>query len=119
MPPEETSAETQPETKKTNKKAKAESGGADERAAASPRLAGTGRNDACPCGSGKKYKKCHLIGDEAATAPIPEAPDPRQKLATAWGLIAPRRPGAAEKEFRAAQELEPTLPAARVRIGKA
>lgn len=23
-----------------------------------------GRNDPCPCGSGKKYKKCHLIGGE-------------------------------------------------------
>jgi uncharacterized protein YchJ len=21
-----------------------------------------GRNDACPCGSGKKYKKCHMVG---------------------------------------------------------
>ena len=25
-----------------------------------------GRNDPCPCGSGKKYKKCHLDGDRAA-----------------------------------------------------
>jgi hypothetical protein len=24
-----------------------------------------GRNDPCHCGSGKKYKKCHLRGDEA------------------------------------------------------
>ena len=24
-----------------------------------------GRNDPCPCGSGKKYKKCHLPADEA------------------------------------------------------
>ncbi len=23
-----------------------------------------GRNDLCWCGSGKKYKKCHLDGDE-------------------------------------------------------
>jgi uncharacterized protein YecA (UPF0149 family) len=22
-----------------------------------------GRNDPCPCGSGKKYKKCHLLID--------------------------------------------------------
>lgn len=28
------------------------------------RLKNTGRNDACPCGSGKKYKKCHLLEDE-------------------------------------------------------
>lgn len=26
----------------------------------------TGRNDACPCGSGKKYKKCHQGDDDAA-----------------------------------------------------
>ena len=25
----------------------------------------TGRNDSCPCGSGKKYKHCHLHADEA------------------------------------------------------
>jgi hypothetical protein len=30
------------------------------------RLKKTGRNDPCPCGSGKKYKKCHLFEDEAA-----------------------------------------------------
>ncbi len=24
------------------------------------------RNDPCPCGSGKKYKKCHMAQDEAA-----------------------------------------------------
>ena len=32
-------------------------------------MAKTGRNDLCPCGSGKKYKKCHERGDrgEAAT----------------------------------------------------
>jgi len=24
-----------------------------------------GRNDPCPCGSGKKYKKCHMPADES------------------------------------------------------
>ncbi len=37
-----------------------------------------GRNDPCPCGSGKKYKKCCLAGDQEAssrpTAVIPPAP---------------------------------------------
>lgn len=28
------------------------------------RLKSTGRNDTCLCGSGKKYKKCHLQKDE-------------------------------------------------------
>ena len=33
-----------------------------------------GRNDACWCGSGKKYKKCHLDADEGRqTASIPKA----------------------------------------------
>jgi preprotein translocase subunit SecA len=25
-----------------------------------------GRNDPCPCGSGKKYKKCHMPIDEGS-----------------------------------------------------
>lgn len=29
-----------------------------------PRLAGIGRNDPCPCGSGKKFKKCGLLNTE-------------------------------------------------------
>ncbi len=31
-----------------------------------------GRNDPCHCGSGKKYKQCHLKQDEAAGGPPPE-----------------------------------------------
>jgi preprotein translocase subunit SecA len=27
-----------------------------------------GRNDPCPCGSGKKYKKCHMLIDEGVEA---------------------------------------------------
>ena len=27
-----------------------------------------GRNDPCPCGSGKKYKKCHGVNDTGADA---------------------------------------------------
>jgi len=30
-----------------------------------------GRNDPCWCGSGKKYKQCHLRSDEAAAADVP------------------------------------------------
>ena len=29
------------------------------------RLKTVGRNEQCPCGSGKKYKKCHMDSDEA------------------------------------------------------
>ncbi|MGH9445367.1 MAG: SEC-C metal-binding domain-containing protein, partial [Terriglobia bacterium] len=34
-----------------------------------------GRNDPCPCGSGKKYKKCHGAGGPPAAAKPPEATD--------------------------------------------
>jgi hypothetical protein len=30
----------------------------------------TGRNEPCPCGSGKKYKKCCLAGDQAVRRPV-------------------------------------------------
>jgi tetratricopeptide (TPR) repeat protein len=83
------------------------------------RLSSSGRNDPCPCGSGKKYKKCHLLGDEAATMAPLEAPDAQKIVANAWGLFEQRRPGAAEKEFRAALALDPNLVDARVGIGMA
>jgi len=83
------------------------------------RLAGTGRNDACPCGSGKKYKKCHLAADEAAIAAPPTVPDPEVMLASGWRLFEQRRPGAAEKEFRAALTLRPGWPDALAGIGLA
>ncbi|MEZ4512937.1 MAG: SEC-C metal-binding domain-containing protein [Chloroflexota bacterium] len=30
-----------------------------------------GRNDLCPCGSGKKYKNCHMRQDLAAAGASP------------------------------------------------
>ncbi len=49
-------------------------------------MAKTGRNDPCPCGSGKKYKQCCLARDEAAaTARASQpaaAPAPRPKFAS-------------------------------------
>jgi tetratricopeptide (TPR) repeat protein len=83
------------------------------------RLVGTGRNDACPCGSGKKYKKCHLAADEQATATPPTPPNPQEMLAAGWRLFEQRRPGAAEKEFKAALALDAALIDARVGIGMA
>jgi tetratricopeptide (TPR) repeat protein len=83
------------------------------------RLDAAGRNDPCPCGSGRKYKKCHLQGDEAAVSPPAGPPDPKETLANAWRLFEQRRPGAAEKEFRAALEADPALTDARVGIGMA
>ena len=34
-------------------------------------MAKTGRNEPCPCGSGKKYKKCCLVAHAAGAAPAP------------------------------------------------
>jgi len=61
-----------------------------------------GRNDPCPCGSGKKYKNCHLDKDEAAArdarakaaaeakaAPAPEG----EATAAAGGPTVPRAKG--------------------------
>jgi tetratricopeptide (TPR) repeat protein len=87
--------------------------------AARARLAATGRNDACPCGSGKKYKKCHLAADERAATPPLAAPDAQELLSNGWRLFEQRRPGAAEKEFRAALAVTPDLADARVGIGMA
>jgi tetratricopeptide (TPR) repeat protein len=87
--------------------------------AAAERLAGTGRNDVCPCGSGKKYKKCHLQADEAAASPPPGPPDPMERVQAGWRMFEQRRPGAAEKEFRAALAVQPGLAEAEVGVGLA
>jgi tetratricopeptide (TPR) repeat protein len=100
-----------PENKKTKPDEKVE--------AARGRLASTGRNDPCFCGSGKKYKKCHLADDEAAALAPPQAPDPDEMLAEGWRLFEQRRPAAAEKEFRAALALKPDWADALVAIGLA
>ncbi len=83
------------------------------------RLAATGRNDACACGSGKKYKKCHLAADEQSTIAPPEEPDAKELAASGWRLFEQRRPGAAEKEFKAALAIDPSLQDAHVGIGMA
>jgi hypothetical protein len=44
-----------------------------------------GRNDPCHCGSGKKYKHCHLREDEAAPGAVPTlGPEGAAELALAW-----------------------------------
>jgi hypothetical protein len=46
-----------------------------------------GRNDPCPCGSGKKYKKCCLPKDEAAVAAArPPPPPPAPKPSFPWTI---------------------------------
>jgi hypothetical protein len=41
--------------------------------AAPPVAVRVGRNDPCPCGSGRKYKRCHLAADEAAARRAPSS----------------------------------------------
>jgi SEC-C motif len=57
-----------------------------------------GRNDPCPCGSGKKYKHCHLPIDEAAQAE-------QRRLRHAVDTLMPRI-------IEAARELPETIPPA-------
>jgi tetratricopeptide (TPR) repeat protein len=114
-----TEAKSEAKSDKTKSAASGEAPDAAAVEAARTRLSAAGRNDPCPCGSGKKYKKCHLRDDEALSVPPATAPDPQVMLANAWRLFEQRRPGAAEKEFRAALELKPDLLDARVGIGMA
>ena len=57
-----------------------------------------GRNDPCPCGSGKKYKQCHLPIEEAAQAE-------QRRLRQAVDTLLP-------KVIQAAQELPAMIPPA-------
>jgi len=52
-----------------------------------------GRNDPCWCGSGKKYKKCHMAQDRAQTSTTrsSEANDVAHPLVSP-GLVTPTRP---------------------------
>jgi tetratricopeptide (TPR) repeat protein len=86
---------------------------------AKARLSAADRNDRCPCGSGKKYKKCHLRDDEAASIAPVAPPDAQEMILNGWRLFEQRRPGAAEKEFTAALKLDASLQEARVGIGMA
>ena len=52
-------------------------------------------------------------------SPPPEAPDAKEMLTNGWRLFEQRRPGAAEKEFRAALAADASLQDARVGIGMA
>jgi len=58
-----------------------------------------GRNDPCHCGSGKKYKACHLGQDEAT------AREARSQAGEAAATTAPKhqRPGAQQPWKRSGQ----------------
>jgi tetratricopeptide (TPR) repeat protein len=53
-------------------------------------MAKPGRNDRCPCGSGKKYKHCCLARDEEAERARAVAPAPRRHIGAAAGTPPPR-----------------------------
>jgi tetratricopeptide (TPR) repeat protein len=71
---------------------------------------GIGRNDPCPCGSGRRYKQCHGAARAAALQPNALSPD---ELA-ARGLQAHERGelDAAERDYRAALAATPDHPLA-------
>jgi tetratricopeptide (TPR) repeat protein len=120
----ETKTQAKDEARAETKAAKTEKSASPEDrtkqlALAKTRLAAAGRNDPCPCGSGKKYKKCHLQDDEGATLALVAPPDAQELLMNGWRLFEQRRPGAAEKEFHAALKANPELMEARVGIGMA
>ena len=48
-----------------------------------------GRNDPCPCGSGKRYKRCHGLARAPAASPMPsgDAPARRQTASSAQALL--------------------------------
>jgi tetratricopeptide (TPR) repeat protein len=54
-------------------------------------MAKTGRNDPCPCGSGKKYKRCCLAVHQAEQAAAQRPPEPEPRLAEprSWESGAP------------------------------
>jgi hypothetical protein len=61
-----------------------------------------GRNDPCHCGSGRKYKNCHLDRDEAA------AREARAKAAEAAAAEAPTVPAEASSVAPGVQPKRPT-----------
>jgi hypothetical protein len=72
-----------------------------------------GRNDLCPCGSGKKYKKCCLSKDEAAARQrsraaqvTPSLPQAEAPIQTAPSAVSPETPSDGNEEARG----EGTLP---------
>ncbi|MBI5657961.1 MAG: tetratricopeptide repeat protein [Nitrosomonadales bacterium] len=84
-----------------------------------------GRNDPCPCGSGKKYKKCCLAATEAQSAPShpPQtASDNSDTAAKAHyrsgnAFLEQGKPGAAISSYRMALALKPDYAEAHVNLG--
>ncbi|MCK6514131.1 SEC-C domain-containing protein [Myxococcota bacterium] len=80
--------------------------GAEARAVA--RAMGIRRNDPCPCGSGKKFKKCCYSPDDDGEAEEAAAASPEQAVAEQAPV---EEPAAAEPVAEQAPVEEPTAPA--------
>jgi methionyl aminopeptidase len=52
------------------------------------------RNDLCWCGSGKKYKKCHLFEDQKNRASVKSAPRKNRLIKTDLEIEKMRKAGA-------------------------
>ena len=67
-----------------------------------PKEVALGRNDLCWCGSGKKYKKCHLAKDEAKQREANYAALVASRTRQANGIV----PGGTSKKATAARPPE-------------
>jgi SEC-C motif len=75
----------------------------------------SGRNDPCPCGSGKKYKKCCLFKDQAALSTRTDVLEPPPSFVTSprpdsFGTDDHLKPAGPTPPARAARAPAPPLP---------
>lgn len=72
-----------------------------------------GRNEPCPCGSGRKYKQCHgALGAGSSVVPAAAPPDPDARVAAALARHQAGDHAGAEREYRAALAVAPEHPTA-------
>ncbi|WP_020483079.1 tetratricopeptide repeat-containing sulfotransferase family protein [Methylomonas sp. MK1] len=76
-----------------------------------------GRNDPCPCGSGKKYKACCLKQAEAAARPV--QPSVNDALTQAWQAVARRDMVGTLHGFRQVLAIQPNHAEALAGLGQA
>ena len=84
--------------------------------ASAARGVGVGRNDPCPCGSGKRYKQCHgAVGTAGVSSGLSApAPLPSADAMVARAMQAHQRgdTASAERDYRAALAVAPDHPTA-------
>mgnify|MGYP003694026257 CR=1 FL=1 len=83
--------------------------------AVAPRVAG--RNDPCPCGSGKRYKNCHGALGESPTPGVPAAPALDARVRQALALHQRGDAAAAEAIYREVLAAAPDHPQAQHFLG--